>query len=164
MPPFYFSALGLDLRFARMLRLLRVLRLAKLGRYHHSLEVIISVLKKNKEELVLTTAFMGMLLIGSSCLLYIAEHEAQPEKFESIPAAMWWSIATLTTVGYGDVAPITPLGKLFASMVAVLGIGMFALPTGLLGAGFVEEIQNRKTKTKTQSQPCPHCGKSLDSH
>ena len=77
--------------------------------------------------------------------------------FSSIPAAMWWAVATLTTVGYGDVYPVTMAGKIVASIIAILGIGMFALPTGILGAGFVEEMQKRKRKTRR----CPHCEKEL---
>jgi voltage-gated potassium channel len=77
--------------------------------------------------------------------------------FSSIPATMWWAVATLTTVGYGDMYPVTIMGKCFASIIAMLGIGMFALPTGILGAGFVEEIQ----KSKQSPQRCPHCGKDI---
>lgn len=121
-----------------------------------SLDLIRQVIRNRKEELVLTTSLMGMLLIVSATLLYSCENAAQPEIFSSIPSTMWWSIATLTTVGYGDIYPITALGRVFASVIAILGIGMFALPTGILGAGFVEEIQKRK-----QGACCPHCGVKL---
>ncbi len=99
---------------------------------------------------------MGFLIIISSSLLYYCENSVQPESFSSIPATMWWSISTLTTVGYGDIYPVTVLGKLCASVIAVLGIGMFALPTGILGAGFVEEVQKNRRRSV-----CPHCGKEL---
>ena len=99
---------------------------------------------------------MGFLIIISSSLLYYCEHSVQPETFSSIPATMWWSVATLTTVGYGDIYPVTVLGKLCASVIAVLGIGMFALPTGILGAGFVEAVQKNR-----RPSACPHCGKEL---
>ncbi|HYE73847.1 MAG TPA: potassium channel family protein, partial [Blastocatellia bacterium] len=82
----------------------------------------------------------------------------QPDKFPDIPSTMWWSIVTLTTVGYGDVFPVTPLGKFFAGLIAILGIGMFALPTGILGASFVQELQKRKSGTSV----CPHCGKEIE--
>ena len=91
--------------------------------------------------------------------MYFVENEAQPKTFSSIPAAMWWGVATLTTVGYGDAYPVTPLGKFLGAIIALLGIGMFALPTGILGSGFVEEIQRKREKRKT----CPHCGKEIDS-
>ena len=100
---------------------------------------------------------MGLLLVVSSSVLYYCEHETQPEVFSSIPATMWWAVATLTTVGYGDMYPVTVAGRLCAGIIAVLGIGMFALPTGILGAGFVEEIQ----KSKGTRDTCPHCGKEL---
>lgn len=94
-----------------------------------------------------------ILLVVAACLLYHAEHDAQPDTYSCIPAAMWGGgAATLTTVGYGDAYPITLLGKLMASIIAILGIGVFALPTGIFGAGFVEELDARK-----KARRCPHC-------
>jgi len=155
--PFYLPFLGIDLRSLRILRLLRIIRVAKVGRYFSSLQIINRVLQSKKEELVLTLIMMCMLVILSSSILYACENPVQPEAFSSIPATMWWAVATLTTVGYGDMFPITLLGKICASIIAILGIGMFALPTGILGAGFVEEIQ----KTKRTTAKCPHCGKDI---
>jgi len=155
--PFYLPFVGLDLRFIRVLRLLRILRIAKIGRYYDSLRLIGTVIKSKKEELILTTVVMALLLVISASLMYYCENPEQPDKFPNIPATMWWAVATLTTVGYGDVYPITALGKLLASIIAILGIGMFALPTGILGAGFVEEIQKQKLK----ATKCPHCGKEI---
>lgn len=152
--PFYLPFWSADFRALRALRLLRILRVAKLGRYYASLDLIRDVVRSRREELVLTSGLMGLLLIISSSLLYYCENPAQPEAFSSIPATMWWAVATLTTVGYGDMCPVTFLGKLCASFVAVLGIGMFALPAGILGGGFVEAIQKKKGK-----HVCPHCGK-----
>jgi voltage-gated potassium channel len=154
--PFYLPFLGIDLRSLRVLRLLRILRVAKVGRYYASFNLIKHVVHSKKEELVLTSALMGLLLVVSSSLLYYCESGAQPDVFSSIPATMWWSVATLTTVGYGDMYPVTTMGKFCASVIAILGIGMFALPTGILGAGFVEAIQKKKGH-----QVCPHCGKEL---
>jgi len=155
--PFYLPFLGIDLRSLRVLRLLRILRVAKVGRYYSSLNLIKHVFHAKKEELVLASAMMGLLLVVSSSLLYYCENAVQPNAFSSIPATMWWAVATLTTVGYGDMYPITLLGRFLASIIAILGIGMFALPTGILGAGFVEAIQ----KQKGQTQKCPHCGKEI---
>lgn len=155
--PFYLPFLGIDLRSLRVLRLLRVLRVAKVGRYYSSLNLIKHVFQSKKEELVLTSALMGLLLVVSSSLLYYCENGVQPDAFSSIPATMWWSVATLTTVGYGDMYPVTLMGKFCASVIAILGIGMFALPTGILGAGFVEAIQ----KHKEPKEVCPHCGGEL---
>jgi voltage-gated potassium channel len=156
--PFYLPLVGIDLRSLRVLRLLRILRIAKVGRYYSSLNLIKHVFQAKKEELVLTSAMMGLLLVVSSSLLYYCESAVQPDAFSSIPATMWWAVATLTTVGYGDMYPVTLLGRLLAGTIAILGIGMFALPTGILGAGFVEAIQKQK---KELVQRCPHCGKEF---
>jgi voltage-gated potassium channel len=155
--PFYLPFLGLDLRSLRVLRLLRIIRVAKVGRYYSSLNLIKHVFQSKKEELVLTSALMGLLLVVSSSVLYYCENAAQPDAFSSIPATMWWAVTTLTTVGYGDMYPVTFLGRFFASVIAIMGIGMFALPTGILGAGFVEAIQKHREPKDT----CPHCGKQL---
>ncbi|MBL1216318.1 MAG: ion transporter [Planctomycetes bacterium] len=156
--PFYLPFIGVDLRSLRVLRLLRIVRVAKVGRYYSSLTLIRKVFRARKEELILTSAMMGLLLVVSSSLLYYCENGAQPDTFSSIPATMWWAVATLTTVGYGDIYPVTLLGKLCASVIAILGIGMFALPTGIIGAGFVEAVQ----KTKSEPARCPHCGKLIE--
>jgi voltage-gated potassium channel len=157
--PFYLPFLGIDLRFFRAVRLLRVFRVAKLGRYSKAIQTFGRVFKEQKEELVASAFILLLLLLIASCVLYYAEREAQPEAFGSIPAAMWWGVATLTTVGYGDVAPITVVGKLIASVIAILGIGVFALPTGILAVGFVEDVRRQKGETVT----CPHCGADIDS-
>jgi len=154
--PFYLTFLTLDLRFMRALRLFRIVRVAKVGRYMSAFSLFGRVLRSRKEELILSTGVMLILLLLSSCLMYYAENEAQPEQFPNIPSAMWWAVATLTTVGYGDVYPVTALGRLLGAFTAILGIGLFALPTGILGSGFVEEIQARRTPPV-----CPHCGKPL---
>lgn len=158
--PFYLPFLSIDLRSFRVLRLLRILRVAKVARYTTSLQLIKRVVYAKKEELVLTSAFMVLLLVMSASVLYYCENPHQPEVFSSIPATKWWAIATLTTVGYGDMYPVTVLGKIFGSIIAILGIGMFALPTGILGAGFVEELQ----RSKQPDQRCPHCGLPIHQH
>ena len=156
--PFYLPFVGLDLRFIRAIRLFRLFRVAKLGRYSVALRTIGRVCSAKRHELGVTLLVLCLLLLLASCLVYFAEHEAQPEAFASIPAAMWWGVATLTTVGYGDVYPVTPLGKAIASVIAILGIGMFALPTGILGAAFVGELSGRKASPMR----CPHCGRDID--
>lgn len=157
--PFYLTFLPFDLRFLRLLRILRVLRLAKLARYSEALHRLGDVVMEKRYELSVTLFLGFILLIISSCLVYFAENSAQPERFTSIPATMWWAIATLTTVGYGDLYPITPLGKLAGALVAITGIGMFALPTGILGAAFVEALS--KNHGNTRENACPHCRNSL---
>jgi voltage-gated potassium channel len=165
--PFYLTFSHVDMRFVRSLRLFRLFRLFKLMRYSHSLTLFGNVVKNKREELLITAAIMFVLIIITSSFIYFAEHEAQPDKFTDIPSSMWWAIVTLTTVGYGDIFPITPLGKVFAGIIAVLGIGMFALPTGILGASFVEEIdkiknEKKKHKKHKKDKLCPHCGLEID--
>jgi voltage-gated potassium channel len=113
------------------------------------------VFYNKKEELMLSFFLTTFLLIVSSTLLYYCENPMQPDEFSSIPASMWWAIAALTTVGYGDLYPITIMGKILASVIAVLGISVFALPTGIISAGLIEEIQKPK-----EPPPCIHCGKN----
>jgi len=153
--PFYLPFTGIDLRALWTLRLFRLFRVAKLFRYSRALQTLARVLWKSRSELAAATFAMVLLVILSATLMYHAENEEQPDEFSSIPAAMWWSVATLTTIGYGDICPVTPLGKLLGSFIMVLGVGMFAIPTGILGAGFVEEMRGRRVEAHT----CPRCGK-----
>ena len=156
--PFYLPMfIALDLRFVRTIRLFRIFRLFKIGRYSESLNKFIYVLKEKKEELLISAFLVFILLVIASSLLFHIENEAQPEVFSSIPSSMWWAVAALTTVGYGDVYPITPLGKILGAFVAILGIGMFALPAGILASGFAEKI-----KRGDEQRICPHCGKNID--
>jgi voltage-gated potassium channel len=136
--PFYLAAfgLGVDLRFLRALRLLRLFRLIKLARYSQALDRFVQVLRERQEKLVIAFSANFLLLLISSSVMYTIEHQAQPEVFPSIPETMWWGVITLTTVGYGDVVPVTPLGQVVGALVAVLGIGMFALPAALIATGF----------------------------
>lgn len=140
--PFYLPMLiPFDARFVRAIRLFRLFRMLKIGRYSDAARRLGNVLRAKREELGITVFAVALLLILASSLMYFVEHEAQPDIFSSIPAAMWWGASTLTTVGYGDIYPITPIGKVLGAAIAVLGIGMFALPAGILASGFAEEIQ-----------------------
>jgi voltage-gated potassium channel len=159
--PFYLPFVIADLRFMRAVRLFRLFRVLKLARYSESLQTFVDVLRLKKEELILMFFAIMILLVVSSSLVYEAEHEAQPEAFASIPAAMWWGIVTLATVGYGDVYPETAWGKLIGSVVVILGIGLFALPTGVLASGFTEVLSRRKEAQKMQKMRCPHCGRYI---
>ncbi|MBU7013646.1 MAG: ion transporter [Theionarchaea archaeon] len=158
--PFYLPVVfPMDPRFLRGLRLFRLFRLFKMGRYSESLQTLGNVLKAKKEEIVITSFVISLMLVFASSTIYYVEHDAQPEAFSSIPAAMWWGVATLTTVGYGDVYPITPVGKFLGAVIALLGIGMFALPAGILASGFAEELQKKHT---LEEKMCPHCGKDIN--
>ncbi len=160
--PFYLPFVFVDLRFMRALRLFRLFRVLKLARYSDSLQTFVDVLKLKKEELLLMFFAIMILLVVSSSLMYDAEHEAQPDAFSNIPAAMWWGIVTLATVGYGDIYPVTPLGKFIGSIVVILGIGLFALPTGVLASGFAEVLARKKEEQKKAGMICPHCGRCID--
>ena len=148
-----------DLRSGRALRLVRVFRVARLTRYSAALRIIGRAFATRRAELLSTLSVLLLLIVIVSSLMYYCENEAQPDRFTSIPATMWWAVTTVTTVGYGDVVPITPRGKLLAMIVAVLGIAVFALPTAILGAAFIEELGRAAGKGKV----CPHCGKEIDS-
>ncbi|MBZ5487281.1 potassium channel family protein [Halomonas aquamarina] len=130
----------------RLLRLARMLRLARLGRFSQAWSALADALKSRSHELWLSAGVAGLLLLFSSCCLYVVEAAAQPDAFGSVPRALWWSIATLTTVGYGDVTPVTALGKLSAGITAVAGIGLIAMPTGILAAAFSDAFQNKRGK------------------
>jgi voltage-gated potassium channel len=129
-----------DLRFVRVFRLLRLLKLA---RYSPALVTLWQVLVNEKRALGAALLIMVILLVLSSTAIYYVEHEVQPDKFGSIPDAMWWAIATLTTVGYGDVVPVTGLGRAIGGLVMIFGLAMFALPVGIIASGFATEIHRR---------------------
>lgn len=157
--PFYLPFTKVDLRAIRTLRLFRFLRIFKLGRYLNATRIVSNVFKSKKEELILCMVITLSLIIVASSLMYFAENQAQPDKYSSIPATMWWCVTTLTTVGYGDVFPITVIGKFLTAFIAILGIGLFALPAGILASGFTDEFQKRKNEEKHH---CPHCGKEIE--
>lgn len=162
MPAFLPLIFTFDLRILRFLRIFRLFRLFKLSGYVRSLHSLQEVVRSKKEELLVTVAMIGILLLFASSLMYLVETDAQPDKFPDIPSAMWWGIATITTVGYGDVFPITPLGKFLGGCIAFLGLGMFALPTGILAGGFADELKKRRDREKV-CPPCPHCGGDVSS-
>jgi len=136
--PFYlFFLIPMDLR---ILRLLRLVRLLKITRYSPALRSLGAVFKAEARSMLGAAMLMGMAVLLASSVMYVLERDAQPDNFDSIPKAMWWGVVTLTTVGYGDVTPVTVLGRVFGAMVTVFGIGIFALPTAILAAGFAREL------------------------
>jgi voltage-gated potassium channel len=140
--PFLISAaIGMDLL---VLRALRLLRLLKLTRYHSAWQTLTAVFVAQRRPFMMAGFLMALTLILASSFMYAIEHEAQPEKFADIPSAMWWAIVTLCTIGYGDVTPITPLGKVFGGLVSILGLVMYALPAGIMASGFVQELRKRQ--------------------
>jgi voltage-gated potassium channel len=151
--PFYLAILPFDLRVIRIVRLFRLFRLLKIARYMRAVHLINAVLRERREQIFLTVMFLIFMLVILSTVMYFVERDAQPEKFSSIPATMWWGIETLTTVGYGDMVPTTPLGRFLGGIFAILGIGIFALPAGILSSGLTEHLRDGKKQKK-----CPHCG------
>ncbi len=180
--PFYLPMIGVDLRVVRTLRLLRFLRLFKIARYNDSLSLIKSVMLEKRAEIGVSCFVIIIVMVIASFIMYYAENEAQPEQFPNVLACVWWAIVTLTTVGYGDVYPITLAGKIIGGLIAFLGIGLVALPTGIISAGFLEKINQKAeeiaeaAKAKHgddhqhthvahddgQKHFCPYCGHRID--
>jgi len=152
--PFFLPFLGIDLRSFRILRIFRIFRIFKVARYIKALTLINDVVREKREELAIAIFFTMFMLLITSTVMYYVENSAQPEQFSNIPETMWWGIATLTTVGYGDVYPITPIGKLLGGMIAIIGVGLFALPAGILASGFSDQL----SKSRNDYKYCPHCG------
>lgn len=147
--PFYLS-LGLDLRSIRAFRLLRIFRILKLARYSAAMNRFHRALLIAKEELILFLAITGILIFFSAVGIYYFERDAQPEQFASVFHSLWWSVVTLTTVGYGDIYPITAGGRLFTFCVLLIGLGIVAIPTGIVAAALQqarEEIRNASAES-----------------
>ncbi len=150
---------------------LEILVIVRMARYTGALKTLFAVFNLRRKELTATFILLLTLLLFSSTILYLVEYRAQPEVFSSIPAAMWWGIITLTTIGYGDMVPMTPLGRFLGGCVGLLGFGLFALPAGIIASGFAEELQKRNTNylaieigkrlSQSKTETCPHCGKPL---
>lgn len=163
LPMYLPMIIAIDLRFLRILRLTRLLRVFKLNRYTKSLSLLNRVLKREKEQLIVTIFITTLLLLMASSIMYYLEHDAQPESFPNIISSLWWAIATLTTVGYGDIYPVTTLGRLLSGFIAVLGIGLVAMPTGIISAGFLAELDKNEENTEVEKSmivkiKCPECG------
>ena len=141
--PFYVS-LGMDLKSLRAVRLFRLLRLLKFLRYHDTLSNLKQSFDDVKRELFLFSFATVLLIYFSSVGIYFFENEAQPDAFSSIFAAMWWSVATLTTVGYGDIYPITAGGKIFSTFIVFIGLGLVAIPTGIVASSLTKALMKSK--------------------
>jgi voltage-gated potassium channel len=144
--PFFFGIfITVDLR---VLRLFRLTRMIKLGRYSKSVALLSLVIRNEARVLIAAVSVLLIVMVIAATAMYYIEQAYQPEAFASIPAALWWAINTLTTVGYGDVTPITPLGKLFSGIITILGVGIFALPAGILASSLSEQIHIRRDTFK----------------
>jgi len=145
--PFYLPLfISMDLRTLRSLRLFRLFRIFKLAHYSSSLRLVAQVINKKKQVLSITVASTFIIIMLAASIMFELEHDLQPEKFPDIFGAFWWAIATLTTIGYGDVYPMTGLGQILAAITALFGIGLVAIPTGIVSVGFLEEISKNKSE------------------
>jgi voltage-gated potassium channel len=138
--------------FLRMLRVFRILALARLTRFSRALSMIVDAVYERRYDLMITLGMAGFLMLFGATMLYWIEGEIQPEAFGSIPRALWWAIITLTTVGYGDVSPITTEGRLVAGFVALSGVALVALPTGIIAAAFSDGMQRQREALKKASR------------
>ena len=141
--PFYLPFISADLRFLRMMRLFRLfrlLRVLKLGRYLDALQIIMKVIRTSGPQLIMSVVICFFVMLFSAIIMYEVENPVQPEQFPNVLSSLWWAICTLTTVGYGDVYPITAVGRFFASIISLVGIGIIAIPTGIIAAGFNQVI------------------------
>jgi voltage-gated potassium channel len=186
--PFIFHIANLDFRFIRVLKFTRLLKVFKIASTTRSIMIVGDAFYEKRNELGVTLFVTFVLMLVSATLMWYIEAAVQPEAFPNIVAAFWWAIATLTTVGYGDVYPITAYGKILAGIIAVLGIGIVALPTGILSASFIEKLEKEKEKKEAKKKKlqehkfekkhhtdelchsrfgekfifCPFCGEKLD--
>ncbi len=145
LPSYFMVIFGTDLLVLRALRLVRVF---KLTRYSRSMELLVTVAKQEAETMISAIFILWIMIIIAATGIFLVEGDIQPKEFGSIPRALWWATVTLTTVGYGDVVPITIMGKVFGVVIVILGIGMAALPAGILASGFTTEINRRRERFK----------------
>lgn len=153
----------------RGLRIIRLLRVFKITRYNDTLTVMGRVFKKKAHQLFSSTIIVFLLMLIASMVMFDIESAAQPDKFDNAISAFWWAVSTVTTVGYGDLYPITTAGKIIGSAIAFMGIGLVAVPTGIISAGFIEESQamereaHQAAHTSAPSKEyCPYCGNKLE--
>ena len=138
--PFFFA----DVAVLRLLRLLRIIALAKFTRFNHAIEEITLAVWGRRYELIVTISLAWVLILLGAVALFWAEHEAQPEEFGSVLRSLWWAVITMTTVGYGDVTPITPLGKVLGGLTALCGVALVAMPAGIMAAAFTDSMQKKR--------------------
>ena len=185
--PYYIPfAFRLDLRIFRFLRLLSIFSILKINRYTEALDVVKRAIGRKKDQLLSSMFVVFVLMVMISVAMYYLENEAQPEVFKNAFSGLWWAIVTLTAVGYGDIYPITAQGQILGAIISLLGIGLVAVPTGIISSGFSEEIREDILKDRERERVkekelgkeniivdknkdiddneyrfCPHCGKAL---
>lgn len=151
--PFYFELfVPMDKGSQRTVGLFRVFRIFKLGYYSKPLQLVAKVISSKRQELLITIISTVIMIVLSATFMYEIEHDDQPEKFNNIFGAFWWAVATLTTIGYGDVVPITWVGQLLAAVTAIFGIALVAIPTGIVSVGFLEVIRKEQNIHQLEKQ------------
>lgn len=161
--PFYLPLVGVRGESLKLIRLVRLLRVFKINRYTSSLTLIWIVLKTRATQIISSVMVIVVLMFMAAMVMYDIEHLAQPDKFDNALSAMWWAMATITTVGYGDIYPITTLGRVLGAFITFMGIALTAIPTGIISAGFIEQSNLRK-KEKNSEMFCSQCGQTLPKH
>ena len=160
--PFYLPFIAADMRFLRMVRLFRLFRLLrvfKFGRYLEALQTVVQVIRSSASRLIISVILCFFVMLFSAIIMYTVENPVQPEQFPNVIASLWWAICTLTTVGYGDVYPVTAIGRFFAAVISLVGIGVIAIPTGIIAAGFTSAINRDSGGDENDPKPfCPYCG------
>lgn len=146
----------------RMFRVVRILRLFQANQYSDAMSTIVKVIKRKKNQLLSSMLIIFIIMLMSSLLMYGFEHEAQPEVFKNAFSGIWWSTSTLLTIGYGDIYPVTIMGKISSILITFLGVGMVAIPTGILSAGFTEYTSEQRRAKKKKIKYCPQCGEELE--
>jgi voltage-gated potassium channel len=158
--PFYFPGVRSDLAAFRILRMFRIVRILKLVRYWQAAEDFLLVFRRRGAELLLTLFGGLVVILLISSIMHVVEGRAQPEAFGSIPNAMWWGVVTMTTVGYGDVVPVTSWGRALAGVLALVGVGLIALPASILAGSFADTFRERREARRRRK--CPHCGEEIE--
>lgn len=148
--PFFLEALLHNLLDLRFLRLFRLLRLLKLTRYTNATQTLTKVIVREWPVMGAAAFVMLLLVVLTASLGYLFEHDAQPEKFENIPQSIYWAVITLASVGYGDISPVTPAGRIMTILLALMGIGIFALPAALLGSAFTDQLHKERVALETE--------------
>ncbi|QHH96670.1 ion transporter [Acinetobacter dispersus] len=147
LPAYLNFIVPIDLRFLRVLRLVRLL---KLTRYFVSLQILLRVIQREKGSFQAVIFILVIMIVMTASAIYVVENKAQPEAFSSIPQSMWWAVVTLTTVGYGDVTPVTNLGRILGAFITILGVGIAALPAGILASGLANELNMRNQRLEQE--------------
>ena len=140
----------------RMFRVVRIFRLFRINSYYDSLGIIGKVLRDKRTQLTASVFIIFLLILASSLCMYSVEHDAQPDVFKNAFSGIWWATSTLLTVGYGDIYPVTVLGQILGIIITVLGVGLVAIPTGIISAGFVEEYQRAKSLSDIEREQAVH--------